>query len=48
MSDGRSVTSRSMKKKLIKKLKSLRETPKIKAHAFVQSVCKNIEGFTRR
>ncbi len=49
MSDGRSVDGRSMKKKLIKKLKSLSsETPKIKAHAFVQSVHENMEGFTSR
>ena len=48
VSDGRSVTGRNMKKKLIKRLKSLSETPKIKAHASVQSVRENMEGFTRR
>ena len=47
-SDGRSVTGHNMKKKLIKKLKLLSETPKIKADTFIQSVRENMEGFTRR
>ncbi len=46
-SDNRSVTGRNMKKKLLKKLKLLSESPKIKAHAFVQSLRENMEGFTR-
>ncbi len=37
-----------MKKKLIKKLRLLSETPKVKAHAVVQSVLENMVGFTRR
>ncbi len=47
-SDNKSVTSRNMNKKLIKNLKLLSEAPKLKAHAFVQSTHKNMEGFTRR
>jgi len=47
-SDSRSVSGKSMKKKLIKKLKALSETPKVKALAFAQTVRKNMEGFTRR
>ncbi len=47
-SDGRSVSKKNAKKKLIKKLKTLSETPKIKAHAFAQLIRKNMERFTRR
>ena len=44
--DIRSDTDGKLKKKLLGKIKLVMDTSKVKAHAFVQTFCKNMEGFT--